>query len=278
MYIKNKKLPIKPFLKWAGGKRWLLPKLKLDSIEGTYREPFLGGGAFFFHYSDIIDKAILSDTNADLINCFCQVRDNLEQLLYYLDQLKVNQETYYELRSSTILDPTMQAAAFIYMNKTCYNGLYRVNAKGVFNVPYGHPSADIEVYNKKNIESAREALNKAVLIVSDFHRNMNLDIDKSFYFIDPPYTVAHNNNGFIGYNQRIFSWSDQERLSQFATKINKTGSKLILTNAAHNSVIKLYKDDFYIQTVERHSNVGASIDRRGLYTEVVISNFKLEIV
>jgi DNA adenine methylase len=203
------------FLRWAGGKRWLLHHLPdiLGNFEvRRYHEPFLGGASVFLG-TQIAGKAYLSDLNEELIETYIQVRDNPDLVAKYLDTHINTSEHYYAVRASSPEDPVDRAARFIYLNHTSYNGIYRVNLNGQYNVPYGKnrtwgglPSAEL-------LNSASRKLSCALMAVSDFEAVLENIEQGDLVFLDPPYTVAHNNNGFIRYNQHLFSFEDQTRLS-----------------------------------------------------------------
>ena len=262
----------KPFLKWAGGKNWLTQRLKefLPKKYNNYHEPFLGGGAVFF-YLNPINKSFLSDLNSELINAFTQVKNNPNKLINQLDSFHNNEEFYYQLRSISSTNKSYNAARFIHLNKTCFNGIYRVNTGGKFNVPYGHNPA-VKVFDHSNILSASFALKNAELCSQDF----SLCIDKieknDFVFVDPPYTVAHNNNGFIEYNRKVFNWEDQKRLASFLKEIEKKKAYFILTNAVHDSIINLYKGIGKRFELERYSTISSQINRRKKTSEYLFTN------
>lgn len=203
-------------------------------------EPFLGGGALFFQLQPA--RALLSDINLDLINCYEQIRDNwsaLEDTLrHYHDQH--SKSFYYQIRAKSFSDPVLRAAKFIYLNRTCWNGLYRVNREGTFNVPIG---------TKKNVilptddfGSISRLLQGAYIHKSDFEENINVAGAGDFLYLDPPYTVKHNFNGFIKYNEKLFSWEDQERLKRAAVRAAERGASVVISNADHPSINELYAD------------------------------------
>ena len=264
-----------PFLKWAGGKRWLIPKIAniLPSCQdfNTYIEPFLGGGSIYFHLRP--PRAILSDLNADLINTFVVLKDNwefLEQILHeYQNHHSV--DFYYQMRSQSFDDPIFKAARFIYLNRTCWNGLYRVNKLGQFNVPIGTKNSIIQ--DKDNFELISQTLTGALLYNSDFEEIINLAQSDDFIFIDPPYTVKHNLNGFVKYNENIFSWQDQVRLRDCVIRAINRNVKILVTNADHKSIRDLYKDVGKITKLDRKSVIAGSNHARGIFSELIIKNW-----
>lgn len=262
---------VEPFLKWAGGKRWLVnshPEL-LKVTYKRYIEPFLGGGAVFFYLKPKI--AILSDKNKELIDTYLAIKTNVKEMCDILEIHQVNHcnEYYYNVRDSVYDSIVEKAAQFIYLNRTCWNGLYRVNQKNKFNVPIGTKNRVImETLNEW--ERIATVLADTELISVDFEEIIDQAICDDFIFIDPPYTVKHNNNGFIKYNQHIFSWDDQVRLSKCVLKAKNKGAKIILTNADHESIRELYRDNFIIKTVPRTSVLAGKSEYRGKVSELLV--------
>lgn len=263
-----------PFLKWPGGKRWLVAQHSAWFLghAGRHIEPFLGGGAAFFHARPL--RAILSDFNGDLINTYEVVRDSpgdVESLLS-LHQKNHSSDYYYETRASLPVSPLERAARFIYLNRTCFNGLYRVNLKGSFNVPLGtktnvlRPDDDLHEISK--------ALADVELRSRDFAGTISVGRAGDFLYADPPYTVQHNNNNFVKYNERIFSWADQVRLSERLLSAARRGVRVLMSNADHHSVQSLYKDKVWTRiSVSRHSVLASQSEKRTSTTELVVSNF-----
>lgn len=259
------------FLRWAGGKRWLVPHLpkifgnfKID----RYHEPFLGGGAVFFG-SSVIESAHLSDLNAELIETYVQVRDNCSQVADYLAPHVSTPEHYYAVRSSKPDDPAERAARFIYLNQTSYNGIYRVNLKGQYNVPFGGRA---NIPSREVIAAASRKLQGVNLTVSDFETAIEDAREGDLVFLDPPYTVAHNNNGFIKYNQQLFSFEDQARLSKAIDGLRERGAYYLLTNAAHISIAALFEKGDQKLELSRGNSVGGKHAQRGSAKEYVFTN------
>ena len=204
---------VQPFLKWAGGKRWFVKNHDdlLPEKFNCYYEPFLGSGAVFFHLEP--KEAVLSDANPHLIETYQAIKDDWRQVLHYLKkhQRHHDKDYYYEMRGRNCKTKHTRAAKFIYLNRTCWNGLYRENLKGVFNVPIGTKTA--VVLDTDDFEEVSRILQNVDLKYCDFEKTIARAESGDFIFVDPPYTVAHNNNGFVKYNQNIFSWEDQVRLS-----------------------------------------------------------------
>ncbi len=261
---------ILPFLKWAGGKRWLVsanPDL-FSSPYDRYIEPFLGSGAVFFHLAP--KKAILADRNKELIGTYQAIKDTWDRVEKELARHHRNHSKsyYYAVRNSNPRTPHTKAARFIYLNRTCWNGLYRVNLKGKFNVPLGTKTN--VVLETDNFQAIANRLQNADLQVGDFESIIDSSGPKDLVFVDPPYTVKHNLNGFVKYNEILFSWEDQIRLKNALMRAKARGAKLIVTNAYHASIKKLYKDFGEMLTLKRPSIIAAHSEHRKLCEELII--------
>ena len=263
---------VSPFLKWAGGKRWLTKySNEIFPDKNTYQryfEPFLGSGAVFFHLMP--RKAFLSDVNDELIRTYNIVKNYPKEIE---KQLKIHQEKhsfehYYKVRDNIPKSEVGKAARFIYLNRACWNGLYRVNNKGMFNVPKG--TKDKIILDTDCFDMVASLLKSAIIESGGFEKILSKAKKDDFVFVDPPYTVTHNKNGFIKYNERLFSWDDQVRLCGCVKEAVDRGAKVLVTNAAHEEIRKLYKDVGEIRTLSRSSILAASSDRRGKYEEFVI--------
>lgn len=262
-------MEIQPIIKWAGGKRWLVRKAS-DLFPGgfnNYIEPFLGGAAVYFHLSP--RNAFLSDVNSELINVYSAIKEDWRRVV---DILRVHQdlhcsEYYYGMRSQRFSAKFEMAARTLYLNRTCWNGLYRVNLKGEFNVPIGTKSnvlADVESF-----EAVSALFQGAEFRVGDFEVSIDRAQQGDFVFVDPPYTVKHNLNGFIKYNENLFRWEDQVRLRDAVNRAVERGAKVLVLNANHESISKLYSD--YKQVVLSRSNVlSGKSEFRGVYQELAI--------
>lgn len=233
----------KPFLKWPGGKRWLT-RFALNLIQGrrfrNYLEPFVGGGAFFFALAP--ETAFLSDINGDLINTYVQVKEQPHRLIKRLRSLPVNEATYQRLRDVKRVSNLQQAVRFLYLNRTAFGGMYRLNRQGGFNVPYGGGHRTPEpLWNDNLLVSASAALRNADLCRADFEDVFARASAGDLIYCDPTYTVAHNNNGFIRYNERNFSWDDQKRLAQACRRLVRLGVTVLVSNADHGEIVELYR-------------------------------------
>lgn len=260
-----------PFLKWPGGKRWFVSNYArfLPKSFKRYVEPFLGAGSVFFHLKPA--RALLSDINEDLINAYRVINDNwavLEDLLRQHQKCH-GARYYYRIRDTEPVDSLSRAARFIYLNRTCFNGIYRVNLQGKFNVPKG--TKDTVLFETdKFIEIAR-CLTNVELRATDFECVVDDANKGDFVFADPPYTVRHNINGFLKYNETLFSWSDQERLARALARARNRGATIVGTNANHKSVRELYKAHrFRLSVLSRFSCISASSRDRRQFDELLI--------
>ncbi len=259
-----------PFLKWAGGKRWLsifYPQI-FPTRFNSYVEPFLGSGAVFFNLRP--KSAVLSDVNSELILTFQAIRDNWRAVRIALERHHKKHSTkyYYEERDCIRRVDHEKAARFLYLNRTCWNGLYRVNLQGRFNVPKGTKTNVL--LPTDNFESISVALTHATLKSSDFELIIEDAKRGDFIFVDPPYTVKHNVNGFVKYNERIFTWEDQNRLASAVIRAAKRGVKILVTNADHVAIRELYRDVGRFKQLSRFSGLAGDKLSRGETTELAI--------
>lgn len=258
-----------PLLKWAGGKRWLTSRIAAlaPAKGGTYFEPFAGSAAMFFYSAP--KKSVLSDKNEELIECYQAIKNDPGKVS---DALKVHarlhsDDYYYQVRAMKCRTPHGKAARFIYLNRTCWNGLYRVNLRGEFNVPRGTKN-DVLLFTD-NFEGISAALANAELVYSDFEIQIDRAKKGDLIFADPPYTVRHKLNGFVKYNEVLFSWNDQIRLCEALARAKSRGVDVFVTNADHESVRELYKE-FAINETTRYSAISGLSKRRGTFSELII--------
>jgi DNA adenine methylase len=249
--------PPKPFLKWPGGKRWLAPAiaLLLGDRPQRYLEPFLGGGALFLALNP--HTAVLADSSEELINCYIAVRNKPERLIRRLARLQVNRTSFLAMRQSDPRDPLGRATRFLYLNRTAFNGLFRVNRRGQFNVPFGcKPGTTL--CDPPLIRTSALRLRRAHLAACDFRTSLGAANWRDVVYVDPPYTVMHNNNAFRRYNEQLFSWKDQLALADLVNQLARLGTRVIVTNAHHPSVSALYPRRLFARaTIRRPSNVAA---------------------
>jgi DNA adenine methylase len=232
----------KPFLKWPGGKRWLTPyvyNLLKERTFNRYFEPFLGAGAVFFSLQP--KAATLSDVNADLVNTYHQVKERPLELIEKLKEIPIDKETYLTLRETSPINQVDRAVRFLYLNRTAFGGMYRLDREGHFNVPFGGGQRTQEPLWRDNLlVNASEVLKSAEIIVSDFEETLTDTGNGDLVYCDPTYTVTHNNNGFIRYNERNFSWSDQIRLARVCRVAATKGATVLVSNAYHHEILGLY--------------------------------------
>lgn len=271
---------VKPFLKWAGGKSQLLQEIhkrlpdKLD--QGRYYEPFLGGGAVFFSLFPLLGApwAILADLNAELINCFKQVRDNLLFVIPHLTRLRrdTSREAYLRIRKLYGKGtPVQRASRFIYLNKIGYNGLHRVNRMGGFNVPYGryeNPS----VFDAEHLRDCAAALRFADLVAADFEQALNASEKGDFAYCDPPYDPVSATANFTAFTPGGFGRAEQCRLAGCLDRMHGRGVRWLLSNADTPFIRDLYKGRA-IEMAPARRSINSDPDGRGRVGELLIRNY-----
>lgn len=273
---------VRPFLKWAGGKRQLLPEIKnyVPKKYNTYYEPFLGGGAILFNLQP--KNATINDSNTELINCYEVIRDSLEELIEDLKKHENNESYYYEMREldrtttyKDNYDKIKRASRILYLNKTCYNGLFRVNSQGQFNVPFGR-------YKNPNIldEAVLRAVNKYLnnnkvkVFNTDFEKAV-LDAKKGdFVYLDPPYDPVSNTASFTGYDVNGFDKEEQRRLKSVFDDLTSRGCQALLSNADTDFIIKLYGSRYKIEKISATRAINSNALKRGKITEVLVRNYE----
>jgi len=260
-----------PFLRWAGGKRWLgsrLPRLTPDSF-GTYFEPFLGAANAFFRLSP--RNSVLSDINEELINAYTVLRDTPQPLIDSLQTLEAGSAQYDRIRALRPNDNLGRAVRFIYLNRTSWNGLYRVNSRGVFNVPYGWGDRPLS-FDARRLQSASSTLRCARLTAVDFEESLSAAEAGDFAFVDPPYAFKRDRGGFLSYDKHVFSWTDQERLHEVLVGLNRRAVRFLLTEPDIPSIRRLFSD-FRVRSVRRTSTIAANPSLRGPKRELIIRNY-----
>ena len=273
---------ISPFLKWVGGKRQILSSIsnllpeKISTY--TYVEPFIGGGAVLFYLQP--KKAILNDVNSELINVYQVIRDDLNGLIADLKKHKNEVEYFYALRaldrSSKFekISDIQRASRVIFLNKTCFNGLYRVNNAGEFNSPFGRYK-NPNIVNEPTLKAVNSYLksNTIELKNEDYETVLKKANKNSFVYLDPPYHPISESSNFTGYVQGGWNVYDQIRLKEACDDLNKKGIKFLLSNSASQIIKDLYKD-YNINIVKANRSINSNGDKRGEVDEVLIRNYK----
>ena len=263
----------RPFLKWAGGKRQLLASLRrlAPRDPSTYFEPFVGGGALFFALQP--KRAVLADVNERLIRTFKGVQNNVEEVIRQLESFRHRHtpEFFYEFREKDIDAGTDAdvAAWFIYLNKTGFNGLYRVNRDNRFNVPFGR-YVNPTICDKDTLRACSAALAKAKLLVADFASVVKEARRDDFVYFDPPYVPLSETSSFTSYTSRGFGHQEQKRLRDTARKLKKRGVRVLLSNSSAPSVRDLYAEGFDITEVSATRLVNSKATARGAIVELLI--------
>ena len=266
-----------PFLKWAGGKTRLLSQMSIHFPHEfrRYFEPFLGGGAVFFHLQP--SKAFLSDSNCELIDTFKVVRNSPMKLMQALDAhypYRKDKDYYYKVREldSSRLPIVERAARTIYLNKTCYNGLYRVNSKGLFNVPFGR-YANPTLYDREALLAASRALKSAELSNKDYGDCCASARRGDFVYLDPPYHPLSVTSSFTGYTKNSFGEDDQVLLAEAFKSLDKSGCKVMLSNSSTPLIRELYSE-FRIATLKAPRAISCKGHGRGKIDEVLVLNYE----
>lgn len=272
---------LQPFTKWTGGKRKLIPKLKelMPEIYGNYYEPFIGGGALFFELSPQV--AIINDFNEELINCYIQIKENPIKLIEILKihKEKNSKEYYLEIRGLDRTDKFKElskverAARIMYMLRVDFNGLYRVNSKNQFNVPYGN-YANPKIVDEELINNISNYLNTYDITITsgDFEDSVSTVKEGDFVYFDPPYIPLNETSSFTSYTHEGFSYEDQVRLRNTVRRLTEKGVKVMVSNSSSKLTIDLY-EEFNIHYVEVSRTNGAKSSSRGIIKEVIITNY-----
>ena len=275
----------RPFLKWAGGKGQILDEIdnNMPLHFERYFEPFVGGGAVFFHLwrKGFRGKAFLSDLNEELMITYKTVKDSVEKLIAELQSgtYKSDKDTFYAIRAWDQevdygkTDPVRRTARTIYLNKTCFNGLYRVNRTGNFNVPFGRYK-NPTICNEESLRAVSESLQIAELACTDFESAVRTSKRGDFVYFDPPYHPLSGTAYFTEYTAEGFGEQEQERLAQVFRELHKRGCLLLQSNSSHKTILALYSDgDYIIESVKAKRAISCDPNTRGEIDELLIRNY-----
>lgn len=273
---------IAPFLKWVGGKRQIMPAIiklfppKINTL--TYYEPFVGGGAVLFHLQP--KKAIINDSNPELINVYQVIKNHVDELIEDLKTHKNDADYFYHIRGLDRtkgfknLSDVKRASRIIYLNKTCFNGLYRVNNSGEFNTPFGKYK-NPNIVNEPTLNAVSKYLNtNDINIISKDYEEVLKSINKeSFIYLDPPYHPLSPSSNFTGYVQGGWNIFDQIRLRECCDDLNKKGIKFLLSNSSVDFIRDQYKA-YNITTIKATRVINSDSDKRGEVDELLIRNYE----
>ena len=266
-----------PFVKWAGGKRQLIPQIEehLPQDYNKYIEPFVGGGALFFHLKP--KNAVLIDINEELMNCYKVIKNNVSELIQSLKKHKNDKDYYYQVRSADREIESFQkwsdvekASRTIFMNRCCYNGLYRVNSKGFFNVPFGRYK-NPKFCNEMNLNAVHKTLKNAKIIHGSFEVCLDHAEKDDFVYFDPPYHPLSETANFTSYTKDNFGKDSQVKLREVFKNLDDRGCKVMLSNSYNDFVLDLYKD-FKIVTISAKRAINSNASRRGEIKEILVLN------
>lgn len=272
----------RPLLKWAGGKRRIqktLITLLPEKFE-LYYEPFFGGGALYFalQTDNRAQEAVISDLNTDLTNFYSVVRDTPDTLIQKLSNIefKNTADHYYAARKyfnsiSEDEDPVLKAALLIYLNRHCYNGLFRVNSKGEFNVPFGRYK-NPGMPSVSSIKETSTALQSAIIFNADFEEALQSAGSGDLVYLDPPYDPLSATSSFTNYDRNGFSFVEQQRLAEFVQSLDRKGSYFILSNSSTEDIMELYSS-FEITRVGVGRSINSRAERRGSVEEIIVTNY-----
>jgi DNA adenine methylase len=266
--------PAVPLLKFSGGKRQLLPEIRkhVPTSFNRYFEPFVGGGAVFFDLLPAV--AQISDANAELVNMYEAVRDDVEAVIASLSEhaREHSEEHYYSVRTQRPTSQVAVAARMIYLNKTCFNGLYRVNRKGGFNVPFGRYD-NPTICDADNLRACSKVLQGVAITWGDFESTLvgaqRPPRRHDFVYCDPPYAPVSSTSNFTSYTAGGFTWGDQDRLARCARRFKEAGVHVLLSNADLPNVRELY-NGFEMRTVQARRNINSNGKKRGNVGELLI--------
>lgn len=278
----KKNLLVSPVVKWVGGKRQIINELSQYLPKDGYTkyyEPFLGGAAMLFHLQP--QNAVVNDVNSDLINMYQVIKNNVEDLIQELETHPNEEQHFYDVRdwdrdkeAYNERTDVQKAARLIFLNKTCYNGLFRVNNAGEFNTPFGH-YVNPGIVNPPVLRAVSNYFNNndITFLNGDFSSALNNVTKKSFVYFDPPYDPVSDSSSFTGYTKGGFGREQQESLKELCDKLNKKNVKFMLSNSATKFIKELYKD-YTIRTIQAKRSVNSIASRRGLVDEVIVTNYE----
>ena len=268
----------RPFLKWAGGKRQLLPQIsELVPKMKTYYEPFIGAGAVLFHLQP--KKAIINDTNVELINCYHTIKYNLDKLIEDLNNHKNEKEYFYSIReldrmpAYKKLSDVGRSSRIIYLNKTCYNGLFRVNSQGQFNTPFGR-YINPKIVDETVLKAVNKYLNSSdvTILNLDFEEAVSTARKGDFIYFDPPYDPISDTSSFTGYDINGFNKNEQKRLKDTFEELTNKGVKCMLSNSKTPFITKLYNEYVTID-VSAIRSINSNASKRGKIEEILVLNY-----
>ena len=267
----------KPFIKWAGGKRQLIKELVklLPANYNRYFEPFIGGGALFFAIQP--KNAYISDINPELINLYDVVKNDVDSLIEDLRRYKNTEDYFYKIRnldrkpSYKKFSKIRKASRFIYLNKTCYNGLYRTNSKGYFNVPFGSYK-NPNIIDEQNLKACSELLKKTEILSSHFLAMENKIKTGDFVYLDPPYIPINKTSSFTKYYKDDFDISEQIKLKELCDRLTKKNIYFMLSNSYSKLILNLYKQ-YNIKKIKATRTINSKANKRGAINELIITNY-----
>jgi len=262
---------LKPILKWAGGKRQLIDHIikKFPKSYNKFIEPFIGGGALFFYLNN--NNSIISDINEELINLYKQISKNPKKIILKIKTYKNTKDNFYNIRKSIPKNNFDRACRTIYLNKTCFNGLYRVNKKGEFNVPFGNYK-NINFFDEGNLIKISKLLKKTKIIHDSYEMVLKKYARKNdLIFLDPPYLPISKYSDFKRYNKEQFYLEDHKKLANLYKELDKKGCYLILTNSNSDEIINLYKN-YKIDVHNTKRNIN-SIGNKRVGKDIIVTNF-----
>ena len=295
---------VKPFLKWAGGKGQLIDKIEkfypFDNKINKYAEPFIGGGAVLFDILNKfeLEKIYISDVNFELLNCYKVIKEKVKELINelkvfedrFLVKVKEDRKEYYyakreqfnKLKLENNNEEVKRAALMIFLNRTCFNGLYRVNKKGLFNVPMGDYK-NPKICDEENLINISEKLKNVDIIHGDYKKSYDFIDKNTFVYFDPPYRPLNQTSSFTSYTEYTFEDEQQIELSKYFKLLNKKGAKLLLSNSdpKNENIEDNFFDDLYkgfdINRIEANRAINSNGGKREKITEILVSNTNLGV-